>query len=261
MNFTAPDLPLLLLEDDPAIAETVRFALSREGWLVEHVTLLGDARERLLGQPFAAAVLDVGLPDGSGMDLLRWIRGEGGRTRPGLASLPVLMLTARAEEFDRVLGLELGADDYLGKPFSPRELVARVKALLRRSQMSAAAMPPAEEAVPTGLVLDDRAQRVLWRGEPLPLTRMELRLLQALWQHPGRIWPRETLLDAVWGQQADSTDRTVDTHVKTLRAKLREAGLDEQLVQTHRGLGYALDPAKLKACQAARLAPSLGDPA
>ena len=259
MNFTAPDLPLLLLEDDPAIAETVRFALSREGWQVEHVTLLGDARERLLGQPFAAAVLDVGLPDGSGLELLRWIRAEGGRARSGLGVLPVLMLTARAEEFDRVLGLELGADDYLGKPFSPRELVARVKALLRRAQAATNGVAPgAGLPVPEGLVLDDSAQRLLWKGAPVPLTRMELRLLQALWLHPGRIWPRDALLDAVWGQQADSTDRTVDTHVKTLRAKLREAGLDEQLVQTHRGLGYALDPVKLKACQAARLAPSLG---
>lgn len=263
-----PPLPLLLLEDDPAIAETVRFALAREGLDLVHVALLAEARERLATQAHAAALLDVGLPDGSGMDLLRWIRGEGGRSRPGLATLPVLMLTARAEEFDRVLGLELGADDYLGKPFSPRELAARVKALLRRSQIVAqAARGPHEPqdtqragdtSVPPGLVLDDRAQRVLWRGQPLPLTRMELRLLQALWQHPGRIWPRDALLDAVWGQQADSTDRTVDTHVKTLRAKLREAGLDEQLVQTHRGLGYALDPAKLKACQAARLAPTLG---
>ena len=231
---------LLLLEDDPAIAETVVYALGREGFEVEHVMLVCEAERRLrdASQPWpAAAIFDVGLPDGSGLDLCRRLRQEGG----ALQTLPVLMLTARAEEIDRVLGLELGADDYLTKPFSPRELCARVRALIRRSQLVAgdAAAPTPREPV---LVCDEAGQRIRCGAHWLPLTRRELGLLTLLLRHPGRIWPREALLDVVWGQDADSTDRTVDTHVKTLRGKLRDAGAPADLIVTHRGLGYAIDP-------------------
>ncbi len=248
--------PLLLLEDDPAIAETVVYALGREGFEVEHVMLVGEAERRLRDTtlaPPAAVILDVGLPDGSGLDLCRSLRQAGG----ALAALPVLMLTARAEEIDRVLGLELGADDYLTKPFSPRELCARVRALIRRSQLVAAAAPAttsaaslhgrlAEPSAPAPreplLVCDEAGQRIRCGDHWLPLTRRELGLLTLLLRHPGRIWPREALLDAVWGQDADSTDRTVDTHIKTLRGKLRDAGAPADLIVTHRGLGYAIDP-------------------
>jgi len=225
--------PLLLLEDDPAIAQTVVYALSREGFEVHHVALVSEARRRLseATPPYAAAILDVGLPDGNGLDLCRALRQEGGR----LASLPIVMLTARSEELDRVLGLELGADDYLSKPFSPRELCARVRALLRRASLPAV-------ATPATLVCDEAGQRIFFGDSCLPLTRRELGLLTLLLKTPGRIWPRDALLDAVWGQDADSTDRTVDTHIKTLRAKLREAGGHADLIVTHRGLGYALDP-------------------
>jgi two-component system catabolic regulation response regulator CreB len=238
--------PLLLLEDDPAIAETVVYALGREGFEVEHVMLVCEAERRLrdatLALP-AAAILDVGLPDGSGLDLCRSLRQAGG----ALAALPVLMLTARAEEIDRVLGLELGADDYLTKPFSPRELCARVRALIRRSQVSQPATVVAAADAPREplLVCDEAGQRIRCGTQWLPLTRRELGLLTLLMRHPGRIWPREALLDAVWGQDADSTDRTVDTHVKTLRGKLRDAGAPAELIVTHRGLGYAIDPAWL----------------
>ena len=262
--------PLLLLEDDPAIAQTVCYALAREGFEVVHVTLVGQAHARLLDAPgsHAAAILDVGLPDGNGMDLCRALRQQGG----ALAALPIILLTARSEELDRVLGLELGADDYLTKPFSPRELCARVRALLRRaslvptaappsSAMQSAASrtesPPASQAVPSvapgpdplsappRLVNDEAGQRIRFGQAWLPLTRRELRLLQVLLRTPGRIWPRDALLDAVWGRDADSTDRTVDTHIKTLRAKLREAGAHPDLIVTHRGLGYAIDPSLL----------------
>lgn len=231
---------LLLLEDDPAIAETVVYALGREGFEVEHVMLVGEADRRLRdsGQPLPAAVIfDVGLPDGSGLDLCRSLRQAGA----ALQALPVLMLTARAEEIDRVLGLELGADDYLTKPFSPRELCARVRALIRRSQLSAGGEHAAATREPA-LVCDEAGQRIRCGEHWLPLTRRELGLLTLLLRHPGRIWPREALLDAVWGQDADSTDRTVDTHVKTLRGKLRDAGAPAELIVTHRGLGYAIDP-------------------
>lgn len=241
--------PLLLLEDDPAIAQTVVYALAREGFEVEHLTLVGEAERSIraaahAGAPHAALILDVGLPDGSGLDLCRALRQSGGAWQ----ALPILMLTARSEELDRVLGLELGADDYLTKPFSPRELCARVRALLRRAQLqpvasAASIAPAASPAASLRLVCDEAGQRIRFGERWLPLTRRELGLLTLLLRHPGRIWPRDVLLDAVWGQDADSTDRTVDTHIKTLRAKLREAGAPAELIVTHRGLGYGIDPA------------------
>ena len=219
---------LLLLEDDPAIAEAVRFALAREGFDVQHCAWLHEARAQLQRELPELLILDVGLPDGSGLDLCRELRADA-RTR----HLPVIMLSARSEEMDRVLGLELGADDYLGKPFSPRELVARVRALLRRA--------PAAPVAPAAFVLEAEGTRVRFHGQLLELTRRELGLLKTLMTAPTRIQSRETLLDAVWGQDAESLDRTVDTHIKTLRAKLRAVRPDEDLIRTHRGLGYSLE--------------------
>ncbi|MFG6442835.1 two-component system response regulator CreB [Roseateles sp. LKC17W] len=218
---------ILLLEDDPAIADTVAFALRREGFAVEHRSWLAEARERLRAGPAPALlILDIGLPDGHGLDLCRELRAG------PLKQLPVIVLSARSEEMDRVLGLELGADDYLAKPFSPRELVARVRALLRRAQ---AAPPPS-----AGFVVD--GARVWLDGQLLNLTKLELGLLLKLLAAPQRIHARDTLLDAVWGSSADSGDRTVDTHIKTLRAKLREAAPARDPIKTHRGLGYSLEP-------------------
>lgn len=218
---------ILLLEDDPAIADTVAFALRREGFEVAHCAWLADAREQLRnGPPPALLILDIGLPDGHGLDLCRELRAG------PLRHLPVIVLSARSDEMDRVLGLELGADDYLAKPFSPRELVARVRALLRRVQ---AAPAPA-----SGFVVD--GSRVRLDGQLLHLTKLELGLLLKLLQAPQRIHSREVLLDAVWGVSADSGDRTVDTHIKTLRAKLREAAPMRDPIKTHRGLGYSLEP-------------------
>ena len=234
---------LLLLEDDPAIAHTVAYALTREGFAVTPVGLVREARDHLLdpAHGFAACLLDVGLPDGNGLDLCRELRQADGR-------LPIVLLTARGEELDRVLGLELGADDYITKPFSPRELVARVRALLRRAAQpagpadSGATGRPGAPAAAALFEIDEAGARVRFAGHGLSLTRRELGLLCTLARQPGRIWTREALLDAVWGQQADSTDRTVDTHIKTLRAKLRERRPDLDPIHTHRGLGYALAP-------------------
>jgi two-component system, OmpR family, catabolic regulation response regulator CreB len=226
---------ILLLEDDPAIAGTVAFALQREGFAVEHVLLTGAARLSVAGAMPALAILDVGLPDGSGLDLCREWRQSGS---DALRALPVLMLTARAEELDRVVGLELGADDYLTKPFSPRELVARVRALLRRAALA----PPAAQVPEAGLFeLDADGQRIRFAGQWLALTRLEFGLLRALLRTPGRIRSRDTLLDEVWGTDGDATDRTVDTHVKTLRAKLRAVRPELEPIATHRGMGYSLD--------------------
>ena len=225
---------ILLLEDDPAIAGTVAFALEREGLAVDHVLLVGAARASAAAVLPALAILDVGLPDGSGLDLCREWRQSG---NDALRALPVLMLTARAEELDRVVGLELGADDYLTKPFSPRELVARVRALLRRAALAPVAAP----APVAGLFeLDADGQRIRFAGQWLALTRLEFGLLRALLRTPGRIRSREALLDEVWGADGDATDRTVDTHVKTLRAKLRAVRPELEPIATHRGMGYSL---------------------
>jgi two-component system catabolic regulation response regulator CreB len=227
---------ILLLEDDPAIASSVIYALQRDGYEVAHVLLVRDAQRLIRDQPPALAILDLGLPDGNGLDLCRQLRQE---PVASVARLPIVMLTARSEEIDRVMGLELGADDYLTKPFSPRELVARVRALLRR----AAPQPPAPAASAAGIAmfdLDEAGQRVRYAGRPLALTRLEYRLLRTLLAAPSRIHSRAALLDSVWTDASEAGDRTVDTHVKTLRAKLRECTPNFDPIVTHRGLGYGL---------------------
>jgi two-component system, OmpR family, catabolic regulation response regulator CreB len=218
---------LLLLEDDPAIAKTVVFALEREGYGVVHCPLLRDARREMAARTFDALILDVGLPDGNGLDLCREVRSTG--------HTPVLILSARGEELDRILGLELGADDYMAKPFSPRELVARVRAQLRRT---ASAAPVA--TFTSVFVLDTAGQRISLHAQTLDLTRREYGLLAKLLEAKGRIQSRESLLNAVWGMDADSSDRTVDTHIKTLRAKLRAIDASREFITTHRGMGYSL---------------------
>lgn len=233
---TPTDRPLiLLLEDDPAIAATVVFALEREGFRLLDVRLLQQADAAAREQRPAAAVLDVGVPDGNGLDLCRRWRAD---PDPHLATLPVLMLTARDEEIDRVLGLEAGADDYLAKPFSPRELAARMRALLRRAAMLHATAAPSQSSP---FELDEGGQRIRYQGAWLSLTRLEYGLLRALLQARGRILSRERLLSLVWGEHSEAIDRTVDTHVKTLRAKLREVAPAADPIVTHRGLGYGLD--------------------
>ncbi|AVO41088.1 two-component system response regulator CreB [Simplicispira suum] len=225
---------VLLLEDDPAIARTVAYALEREGLQVTHSLLLQDARSLWSAGGFDLLVLDVGLPDGSGLDLCREVRAAG--------HTPVLMLSAHGEELDRVLGLELGADDYLAKPFSPRELAARARALLRRAAAPpSSTSPPAQPPAPSATFYADRSgQRILLHNQALPLTRREYRLLSCLLAGAGRIHTRDALLSAAWGDDSESTDRTVDTHIKTLRAKLREVDPATDYIVTHRGMGYSL---------------------
>ncbi len=236
---TAP-AHILLLEDDPAIAKTVVYALERASVRVTHSLLVRDAMRQLEIAPFDALVLDVGLPDGSGLDVCRAVRAHTSRS-----NLPILILSAQGEEIDRVLGLELGADDYVTKPFSPRELVARVRGLLRRATDSHRAATGLagvllEAVAVPGLMLDELAQRAVLHGQVLPLTRREFGLLVHLMRQPGRIYNREALLKAVWGLDADSNDRTVDTHIKTLRAKLVQAAPGQDFIATHRGMGYAM---------------------
>ncbi len=225
---------VLLVEDDPAIARSIIYTLERDGLRVTHSLLLADARSQLAQHPYDVLILDIGLPDGSGLDLCRALRG-GAFASP----LPVLMLSAQGEEIDRVLGLELGADDYVTKPFSPRELLARVRGMLRRTRMAAPAAPGLSDSP---FDVDAPGQRIALHGQTLGLTRREYGLLADLLRHRGRIRSRDDLLTAVWGTDTDSTDRTVDTHIKTLRAKLQGIAPERDYIVTHRGMGYSLAP-------------------
>ncbi|KAF1717351.1 two-component system response regulator CreB [Pseudoxanthomonas wuyuanensis] len=220
---------ILIAEDEPAIADAVLYALRSEGMQAEHRLLGRDVVPRLRAGGVDLVVLDVGLPDVSGFDVCRELRG--------FSQVPVIFLTARNDEIDRVLGLELGADDYMAKPFSPRELVARVRARLRRSQ------PPMPQGWTTHgeFAVDREGHRIRFRDQPLELTRYEYALMAALLQRPGAILSRAQLMDRGWDSDADSADRTVDTHIKTLRTKLRAAGVENDPIRTHRGLGYAFE--------------------
>ena len=218
---------ILLVEDEGAIAQTIEFALRADGFESVHALTGREALQLAATTAFDLAILDVGLPDIGGFALCRELR----RGR----DLPVIFLTARDAEADRVLGLELGADDYVAKPFSPRELVARVRAVLRRSQGTSTA------AIASGAFMHDpEGHRVHFRGQLLELTRYEYGLLAALLQRPGAILSRAQLMDRVWGNDSDSSDRTVDTHIKTLRAKLHAIDPDADPIRTQRGLGYSL---------------------
>ncbi len=223
---------VLVVEDESAIADTVLYALRSEGYAVRHCQLGREALAQLREGGIDVVVLDVGLPDLSGFEVCRTLRG--------FSQVPVLFLTARNEEIDRVLGLELGADDYMAKPFSPRELVARVRARLRRP---AVVVGDADAGWQQhgDFAIDRDARRIRWQGVVLDLTRYEYALLAALLQRPGAILSRAQLMDRGWDSSADSADRTVDTHIKTLRAKLRAAGAVHDPIRTHRGLGYALE--------------------
>ncbi|MET4576685.1 response regulator [Ottowia thiooxydans] len=274
------ELPLILVvEDEPGIAETIHYALSSDGFLPEVCATARHAMERFTEKIPALAILDVGLPDMSGFELLRRLQDL-----PGGKSVPMLFLTARAGEIDRVVGLELGADDYIAKPFSPRELVARVRTILRRSQRMTAPSEPAQTtaaqapapgtdkeggvrvngsvataglptntsspasddpivggaSLPSPFVLDEECRLIHYHGQSLNLSRYEYGLLAALIQRPGRVFTRNELLERVWDDPGESFDRTVDAHIKTLRGKLRLVREDEDPIRTLRGIGYAL---------------------
>lgn len=225
---------VLIVEDEDAIAQTLTYALATDGFDTRHVRMLADARKGLNETAPALVILDVGLPDGSGLDLCREIRAG----KFGSAALPILMLTARSEEVDRIVGLELGVDDYVAKPFSPREVTLRVKTILRRATSERSQSQTRADV----FRMDRDAQRIYLSEQPLLLTRREYLLLKTLLERAGRICSREMLLDTVWGQDAESGDRTVDTHIKTLRAKLKALRSDLDPIETHRGMGYSIDP-------------------
>jgi len=229
---STPPKTILVVEDEAAIAETITYALQTEGFTPVWKSTGRDALAALAEQPVALVVLDVGLPDMSGFDVCREIHARG-RT-------PVIFLTARSGEVDKIVGLELGADDYLAKPFSPRELTARVRAVLRRTNGNGPAAPAPAATGSSGWAHDAARCRIAYRGQPLDLTRNEYRLLAALLASPGRVFNREQLMEAAWDDPGAALDRTVDAHVKLLRAKLREITPDDDPIVTHRGLGYSL---------------------
>ena len=217
---------ILVVEDEPAIAESVSYALRRDGF---GASTAQSCEQALTEYPRAdLIVLDLMLPDGSGFDLIGKLRREGVTT-------PVIVLSSRDAEADRVAALETGADDYVVKPFSPREVVARVRAVLRRSHPKSA-RPGA--ALP--LQVDRETRRAFVHGKPLELTRVEFDLLAGLLETPGRVYTRAQLIDRVWGDGFAITDRTVDSHVKSLRRKVVDCGGAADCVETVRGVGYRI---------------------
>ncbi len=237
---------VLIVEDEPGIADTLQYALRTEGFEPAWCATGEDALARIAAEVPALVILDVGLPDASGFEIFKRIRVT--------SDVPVVFLTARSDEIDRVVGLELGADDYIAKPFSPRELVARVRGVLRRSAKpaaeappSAAPPPPVAPPPPTAsplpssgpLAVDEGRMQARYFGRSLDLSRYEFHLLKTLASRPGHVYSRDALLERVWGNDTESMDRTVDAHVKTLRAKMKAIAPNDEPIRTHRGSGYS----------------------
>jgi two-component system catabolic regulation response regulator CreB len=232
---------ILIVEDEPGIADTLQYALRTEGfepvWCASAEAALAAVAQRAP----SLVILDVGLPDMSGFELFKTLRAR--------VDVPVVFLTARGDEIDRVVGLELGADDYVAKPFSPRELVARVRGVLRRTAKGAATAASATSApakakaappAPAPIAVDEGRMQIRYHGRLLELSRYEYGLLKTLASRPGHVFSRDALLERVWGNDTESMDRTVDAHVKTVRAKMKAIAPDEEPIRTHRGSGYSL---------------------
>lgn len=217
---------ILIIEDESAIADVLSYALRSEGYSATHCTLGKDGLEQLRTGTHELAILDVGLPDMNGFEVCRQART--------FTDIPILFLTARSDEVERIVGLEIGADDYVTKPFSPREVVARVRVILRRRTQ-----PPAH-TTPALFEVDAESARIRFFGQLLDLTRYEYLLLKFLLRHPGQILSREAVMNNVWHDALDTSDRTVDTHIKTLRAKLKAVRSDLDPIITHRGMGYSI---------------------
>lgn len=218
---------ILIVEDEPAIVDTIQYALETEGFETVCLDAGGPVLDLLTEERIDLILLDIGLPDINGIELCKEIRT--------FSPVPVIFLTARSDEVDRVVGLEIGGDDYVTKPFSPRELTARVKAVLRRARPSA----PSEASPPAFAVVEAKRQ-IRFFGEPLPLSKHEYNLLKVLISRPGAVFSRDRLMDLAWEEPEASMDRTVDAHIKNIRAKLKAVREDADPIVTHRGVGYSL---------------------
>ena len=219
---------ILIIEDEPDIRKTLEYNISREGYDVISASSLSEGREKLESASFSLLLLDLMLPDGSGLDLCRELKQD----KP-LSSMPVIILTAKDDEVDKVVGFELGADDYVTKPFSVRELILRVKAVLKRGERKSDNMEVQRQF--GELKIDVDSHEVFVNDEQVSLTALEFKLLRQLVDRRGRVQSRDQLLSDVWGYSSDVTTRTVDTHIKRLREKLGGMG---KYVQTIRGVGY-----------------------
>jgi len=228
MNSPGPRT-VLVVEDDAKIAALVVDYLKANGFAAEHLDNGSDVVPRVQAGAPAAIVLDLMLPGMDGMEVCKALRR--------FSSVPILMLTARVDEIDRLLGLELGADDYVCKPFSPREVIARVKALVRRAEGRVAG-----ESLAGGFIVDDATQRVRLGDRNLPLTPVEFRLLKVLVSQPGRVFSRDQLLDTIHEDFRDVSDRAIDSHIKNIRRKIDtlSPGLDS--IQSVYGVGYRFEP-------------------
>jgi two-component system catabolic regulation response regulator CreB len=216
---------ILIIEDEAAIADVLSYTLKSEGYEPVRCALGSEGLEQLRRGGHALAILDVGLPDMSGFEVCRQART--------FTDVPILFLTARSDEVERIVGLEIGADDYVTKPFSPREVAARVRVILRRQRQACG------HTAQKWFEVDAEGARIRFCGALLDLTRYEYLLLKFMLQHPGQVHTREVLMDSVWRDALDTSDRTVDTHIKTLRAKLKVVRSDLDPIVTHRGMGYS----------------------
>jgi len=226
---------ILIVEDEPSILDNISYALGKEGFVTVGCNSGEEALTLCQAQAFDLVILDIGLPDQNGFEVCRTLRER--------SDVPVIFLTARAEEVDRIVGLEIGADDYVTKPFSPRELSARVRAVLRRYQPNGSAEEPgaAIRSEPTAtLWIDEDHACAHYFGEVVSLSSTEFRLLRTFCAHPGRVLSRAQLMEVAWDEPEAAMERTVDAHVKSLRAKLRKVRSDSDPIQTHRGFGYSL---------------------
>jgi phosphate regulon transcriptional regulator PhoB len=221
---------ILVVDDEADLLELVSYNLRKEGYIVDTASDGEKALSQIKKGPYALLILDLMLPGIQGMELCRIVRND-----PKTARLPIIMLTAKGEEVDRVLGLEMGADDYMTKPFSPRELIARVKAVLRRSVEK----PFTEKILKAGeLEIDRERYTVSLRGEPIRLSATEFKLLLFLAERKGKVFSRDQLLDAVWRDEAFVEPRTVDVHVRRLRSQIEDDPAHPRYVKTMRGIGY-----------------------
>lgn len=217
----------MIVEDEPAIADNIQYSLSTDGFETICFNSGGPVMAHLAKEPVDLIVLDIGLPDINGFELCKEIRKN--------YLIPIIFLTARADEVDRVVGLEIGGDDYVTKPFSPRELSARVKAVLRRMQQQKFA-PPEGQA----FQVDESKKQILFFGQRLDLSRYEYDILKTFIRRPGHVFSREQLMDMVWEEPEASMDRTVDAHIKNIRIKLKAVKPELEPITTHRGMGYSL---------------------
>jgi len=228
---------LLVVDDEDAILEFVSFNLRKEGYDVTTARDGDEALKLAAAQPFDLVILDIMLPGTDGFEVCRRLRASG--------EVPVLFLSARDTELDKVVGLEIGGDDYLAKPFGIRELQARVKALLRRSKLAgrsaATSGEPGEVFEAAGIRLDEDSHDVTFGETPIDLTPREFELLACLMRHNGKVLSRDALLRQAWGWEIVVETKTVDTHIKRLRDKLEAAGVDPEIVETVRGYGYRIN--------------------